>query len=717
MLRNRKPLLPLLVVIFILFFDVSVSAQCGTGKISKVIQGFGSIITADNAYGGSTGINALGAPDGNGAYFSNNGQYIIIDLLDTVAVGQTYSFIWRQYQNVTGLSLLWWSESTDGITFNPRGNISTFNERYFSEEVVASTPTRYIKIYMQTGTADFSVDAVSYYATKCFSDECGAEYTSQLISGNATYYSGISINNSTYANFVPDGTGALINSTSDYARFRLPYLIPAGQEYYIIWRPAQNGSQLRIRESTDGVSWSGYKYTTALSASSVFVLHVEKAGISTGYIEISIANGSDIYLDALVFNAISCNPPAPDLDVEGSYTYCGSPISIAPALNLTDLNNQVVNEAYVQIETSYVAGQDRLECTENYGITATWNSTYGVLYLSGQATVAQYQSVLRTVTYRNLSGTPPLGTKQIVFSLERFNINTNHYYRFVSNSNIRWPVARLDAERAFLYGMQGYLVTITSDAENDFLLYQMNSNGWIGGSDFYYAADDWYWMTGPEAGTMFWQGEESGTVITYANWNPGAEPNNYNGNDEAFAHIYPSSSSLSGTWNDERITYNGYSYYVEFGGMPDDPLLDLYGIVTVEIDNQPPTLTGVFPTGQADMDLCYSSIPVGPSIATIAALYSDNCGGTITVTKSGTPTGNDCSWSVTYTYTVRDWRGNYVSSVPSITYSGGDQTAPVLTGVFPTGQTGMDLCYGDIPAGPTEADIAALYTDACGGAI
>ena len=117
------------------------------------------------------------------------------------------------------------------------------------------------------------------------------------------------------------------------------------------------------------------------------------------------------------------------------------------------------------------------------------------------------------------------------------------------------------------------------------------------------------------------------------------------------------------------------------------------------------------------MDLCYTDIPAGPTESDIAALYTDACGGAITVVKSGAPTGDDCTWSVTYTYTVRDKCDNYVATVPSVTYSGGDRTAPVLTGVFPTGQTDMDLCYTAIPAGPTESDIAALYTDACGGAI
>ncbi len=79
------------------------------------------------------------------------------------------------------------------------------------------------------------------------------------------------------------------------------------------------------------------------------------------------------------------------------------------------------------------------------------------------------------------------------------------------------------------------------------------------------------------------------------------------------------------------------------------------------------------------MDLCFGDIPAGPGESDIALLYTDNCGGAITVTKSGSATGDDCSWSVTYTYRVFDKCGNEVLPSPTITYSGGDKTPPEFT--------------------------------------
>ena len=128
-------------------------------------------------------------------------------------------------------------------------------------------------------------------------------------------------------------------------------------------------------------------------------------------------------------------------------------------------------------------------------------------------------------------------------------------------------------------------------------------------------------------------------------------------------------------------------------------------------DIEAPQLTGTIPANESDLLLCYAEIPAGPTEADIAAQYTDNCSD-VSVAKSGTPTGDDCSWTVTYTYVITDDCGNEADQV-QITYSGGDTEAPQLVGTIPSDESDILACYADIPAGPTEADIAALYTDNC----
>jgi hypothetical protein len=108
----------------------------------------------------------------------------------------------------------------------------------------------------------------------------------------------------------------------------------------------------------------------------------------------------------------------------------------------------------------------------------------------------------------------------------------------------------------------------------------------------------------------------------------------------------------------------------------------VYTQVITIIDNTAPALTGTLPVGQTGINGCIGSAPVGPTAAAIAALYTDNCG-TVVVTKSGAPAGTNCNWTAVYTYTIADNCGNALPNVV-ITYSGSDQSAPVITNVVPT---------------------------------
>ena len=80
-------------------------------------------------------------------------------------------------------------------------------------------------------------------------------------------------------------------------------------------------------------------------------------------------------------------------------------------------------------------------------------------------------------------------------------------------------MARANAEARTYLGKTGYLATITSQAENDFIAQVLAADAWIGAADEYTLINDatgtttypdqwsaegnWYWVTGPEAGTLF----------------------------------------------------------------------------------------------------------------------------------------------------------------------------------------------------------------------
>ena len=120
-----------------------------------------------------------------------------------------------------------------------------------------------------------------------------------------------------------------------------------------------------------------------------------------------------------------------------------------------------------------------------------------------------------------------------------------------------------------------------SEAENNFIWKLMASDAWFGASDDYgyintakgstvyanQAASEgkWHWVTGPEKGQNFSNGNTPSTTLVsgmYHKWATG-EPN---GTTEAFGQFY---SSNNGQWNDlANSTLPGY--ICEYGDMPGD---------------------------------------------------------------------------------------------------------------------------------------------------
>jgi uncharacterized repeat protein (TIGR01451 family) len=77
-----------------------------------------------------------------------------------------------------------------------------------------------------------------------------------------------------------------------------------------------------------------------------------------------------------------------------------------------------VTSATVAITTGIVPAEDVLAVTNGSGITGSYNASTGVLTLTGSATPAQYQAVLRTVTYRNtVSPLPTTAPRAVTFAL------------------------------------------------------------------------------------------------------------------------------------------------------------------------------------------------------------------------------------------------------------------------------------------------------------
>ncbi|MBV9791226.1 MAG: hypothetical protein JOZ51_23730, partial [Chloroflexi bacterium] len=289
----------------------------------------------------------------------------------------------------------------------------------------------------------------------------------------------------------------------------------------------------------------------------------------------------------------------PVLTVSDTTTYGAgtAPVIVAPTLTITDDDTETLDGVRVNLDTNFVAATDRLgisgQGTATSGMVSglSWNytTTTGVLTVSGDASTATYQSVLRQVTFYT-TGTPALNARSVRFTLGSSLANpvNGHFYEFISQPGVSWSASRTAAATNSLFGLQGYLVTITSAAEMDFIQSKVAGNGWIAATDEV-SEGDWRWAAGPEAGTAFWSGSEFGTPVNgaYNHWSDG-EPNN--AGNEDYAHIlgHPDFGDAIGFWNDlpnaggDDILI-ALGYLVEYGGMPGDPTLQITGTATVQV--------------------------------------------------------------------------------------------------------------------------------------
>lgn len=297
---------------------------------------------------------------------------------------------------------------------------------------------------------------------------------------------------------------------------------------------------------------------------------------------------------------------ATQVDVTGTTTTntISNNVSTVVDPNLVVSSNGTINGFIVTITGTYMSG-DVLTYTGTLpsGVTATaFSSLTHSLVFSGSTTAANWQTLLRTVRIKTVSATCFPESRQVSFIAGNayYNPLNGHFY-YQSTSNTSWTDAKTGAEASSLFGLQGYLATVTSQAENSFISVLLGQDSWIGCSDRYseinsalgytlYASTTnsggtnnngnaegyWYWVTGPERGTKMRTGNDNnqnnyhiGGVVSgiYQNW-AGSEPNDWNSTsfgDEDYGHMYTS----SGLWNDYPNSSSIRSVW-EYGGMPND---------------------------------------------------------------------------------------------------------------------------------------------------
>jgi Bacterial Ig-like domain len=302
----------------------------------------------------------------------------------------------------------------------------------------------------------------------------------------------------------------------------------------------------------------------------------------------------------------------------GLVVISATPVSVVvdAGLTLTNTSTTAITVATVVVGSGSDAGigLDALALPITSGFTSSFDTATSSLSINATVTknANEWQSALRTVTFTTASRIARARTVSFALGSAKPLSSNGHFYENINaNAAITWQNARDAAAASRLYGLQGYLATITSAAENTFIVAKVQNDAWIGAvddaveinavinpdyADQAAAEGNWYWVTGPEAGQLFFRGAPASPVgavngaFTY--W-AGGEPNDFGAplGSENCAHIR-FSGGAAGRWNDYAFNNSAVRrYVVEYGGMPGDPAVVLQASRTISVEWSAPSIS------------------------------------------------------------------------------------------------------------------------------
>lgn len=191
--------------------------------------------------------------------------------------------------------------------------------------------------------------------------------------------------------------------------------------------------------------------------------------------------------------------------------------------------------------------------------------------ISFEGTLTNINNALATLAYRGFGGTMTTSASPAGAA---YYAGTGRYYEYVASGDIDWDDARDAAAARTLNGQSGYLATITSEGEMDFIVEKIGGSNpaWISGDDAS-VEGEWRYSTGPEDDTQFWQGNASGNTVNgaFEDWCSG-EPNDSGGNEDYLQITFDTIGGevSDGCWNDlpnvgaSNAQYNPVGYVAEY---------------------------------------------------------------------------------------------------------------------------------------------------------
>ena len=145
------------------------------------------------------------------------------------------------------------------------------------------------------------------------------------------------------------------------------------------------------------------------------------------------AFSSDTETADLTITAVNDAPVAANIEnTDAAYVENAAPVQVTNAITFSDVDDTDLESATVQITGGFVSTEDVLAFTSQFDINGTYNDVTGILALSGSATLAEYQTVIRSVTYANTSDNPNTADRTVSFTVNDGDLDSNTQTRDIT---------------------------------------------------------------------------------------------------------------------------------------------------------------------------------------------------------------------------------------------------------------------------------------------
>ena len=152
------------------------------------------------------------------------------------------------------------------------------------------------------------------------------------------------------------------------------------------------------------------------------------------------SGGAQISATSILVHVVSVNDAAVVTvnGVDVNFTE-QSPVGIDVGATITDIDDTTLTGATIHISANYEVGVDQLQFTNQNGISGSYNNATGVLELSGAASVADYQTAIRSVVFNNNSNDPSTAKRTVEWVVSDGDANSTPVTRDIVFNAVNDP--------------------------------------------------------------------------------------------------------------------------------------------------------------------------------------------------------------------------------------------------------------------------------------